>query len=119
MSAPITSGAEENTRVDAGAETALTPYLFGAKHGAQPGFSGLDQPRADILRTCIRCGYCLPSCPTYLETFNEASSPRGRIRLIQAVADGVLSVTDPGFVEQMSHCLDCRACEAVCPSAVR
>ncbi len=69
--------------------------------------------------SCIRCGYCLPTCPTYLETFSEASSPRGRIRLIQAVADGILSVTDPGFVEQMYQCLDCRACEAVCPSGVR
>jgi glycolate oxidase iron-sulfur subunit len=119
MSAPISSGAEENTRVNASAETALTSRLFGSKRGALPGFTGLDQPREDILRACIRCGYCLPSCPTYLETFSEASSPRGRIRLIQAVADGILSVTDPGFVEQMYQCLDCRACEAVCPSGVR
>ncbi len=119
MSAPISSGAKESAPADANAGAALAPRLFGSKRGALPGFTGLDQPREDILRACIRCGYCLPTCPTYLETFSEASSPRGRIRLIQAVADGVLSVTDPGFVEQMYQCLDCRACEAVCPSGVR
>ncbi len=108
-----------SSQPEANTETALAPHLFGAAHGALPGFTGPDQPREDILRTCIRCGYCLPSCPTYLETFSEASSPRGRIRLIQAVADGVLGVTDPGFIEQMYQCLDCRACEAVCPSGVR
>jgi glycolate oxidase iron-sulfur subunit len=82
------------------------------------GFQGIDQPREDILRRCVRCGLCLPSCPTYLETRRETSSPRGRIRLVAAVADGTLGVTSPGFVEQMYQCLDCRACEAVCPSGV-
>ncbi|MBV8423714.1 MAG: 4Fe-4S ferredoxin [Candidatus Eremiobacteraeota bacterium] len=48
----------------------------------------------------------------------ETSGPRGRIALIKAVAEGRLSVTSPGFVHQMSECLDCRACEAVCPSGV-
>ncbi len=83
------------------------------------GFSGPDQPRDDILQKCIRCGFCLPSCPTYVETYQEASSPRGRIHLIGAVASGTLDVNDPAFVEQMYQCLDCRACEAVCPSGVR
>ncbi|HEU0026244.1 MAG TPA: (Fe-S)-binding protein [Ktedonobacterales bacterium] len=119
MGAPTASDAEKNAPSGVSGETALTARLFGAARGALPGFTGPDQPREDILRACVRCGYCLPSCPTYLETFSEVSSPRGRIRLIQAVADGVLSVTDPGFVEQMYQCLDCRACEAVCPSGVR
>ena len=67
---------------------------------------------------CVRCGLCLPSCPTYLETFAETSGPRGRISLIKAVDQGELDLLSPGFVEQMSQCLDCRACQAVCPSAV-
>jgi glycolate oxidase iron-sulfur subunit len=67
---------------------------------------------------CVRCGLCLPACPTYLETLTETSGPRGRISLIKAVDEGVLDVLSPGFVEQMSECLDCRACQAVCPSAV-
>jgi glycolate oxidase iron-sulfur subunit len=83
------------------------------------GFSGPDQPDADILRRCIRCGFCLPTCPTYVETRRETSSPRGRIHLIEAVAEGHLDVTDPAFVDQMYECLDCRACEDVCPSGVR
>ncbi|MBV8583545.1 MAG: 4Fe-4S dicluster domain-containing protein, partial [Candidatus Eremiobacteraeota bacterium] len=60
----------------------------------------------------------MPTCPTYVETLVETSGPRGRIALIKAVAEGRLSVTSPGFVHQMSECLDCRACEAVCPSGV-
>ena len=82
------------------------------------GFVGRDVPEERIIQSCIHCGMCLPYCPTYLETMNETSSPRGRIHLIDAVADGRLSVTDPGFVEQMYQCLDCRACEDVCPSGV-
>lgn len=67
---------------------------------------------------CVRCGLCLPACPTYLETMTETSGPRGRISLIKAVDEGALDLLSPGFVEQMSQCLDCRACEAVCPSGV-
>jgi glycolate oxidase iron-sulfur subunit len=83
------------------------------------GFSGRDIPEDSIISSCVRCGLCLPHCPTYLETFKETSSPRGRIHLMEAVAAGQLSLTDPGFVGQMYECLDCRACEAVCPSGVQ
>jgi glycolate oxidase iron-sulfur subunit len=48
----------------------------------------------------------------------ETSSPRGRISLIKSVAEGHLDLLSPGFVHQMSECLDCQACEAVCPSGV-
>jgi glycolate oxidase iron-sulfur subunit len=83
------------------------------------GFTGSDQPSAAIYDTCIRCGLCLPSCPTYLETMTETSGPRGRISLIKAVGESRLDLLSAGFVEQMWQCLDCRACEAVCPSGVR
>ncbi len=86
---------------------------------ALTGFSGADQPSPSIYDTCIRCGLCLPSCPTYLETMTETSGPRGRISLIKAVGEGRLDLLSAGFIEQMSQCLDCRACEAVCPSGVR
>jgi glycolate oxidase iron-sulfur subunit len=82
-------------------------------------FSGHDIPDDDLLRACVHCGMCLPSCPTYRETGDEASSPRGRLWLMSAVADGKLSLLDEVFGEQMYQCLNCRACEAVCPSGVQ
>lgn len=85
---------------------------------ATRGFTSPDLPSRDIYDQCVRCGLCLPTCPTYVETLVETSSPRGRIALIKSVAEGHLDLTSPGFVHQMSECLDCRACEAVCPSGV-
>ncbi len=82
------------------------------------GFSAPDVPPQNVYDACVRCGLCLPACPTYAETLVETSGPRGRIALIKAVDEGRLDVLDPGFTHQMSECLDCRACSAVCPSGV-
>ena len=72
--------------------------------------------RADINR-CVACGLCLPYCPTFRLTGDEAASPRGRLAAMAAVADGIAAVDDR-FEEMMGFCLQCRACEAVCPSMV-
>jgi len=85
---------------------------------ARRGFVAPDVPPSDVFDRCVRCGLCLPTCPTYVETLVETSGPRGRIALIKAVAEERLDLLSPGFVHQMSECLDCRACEAVCPSGV-
>ncbi len=82
------------------------------------GYSGSDVPDDDLLRACVHCGMCLPTCPTYRLTGQEASSPRGRLWMMKSVADGRLDLLDPEFDEQMYQCLNCRACEAVCPSGV-
>lgn len=74
---------------------------------------------ASVYNKCVRCGLCLPTCPTYVETMTETSGPRGRISLIKAVAEERIDLLSPGFVHQMSECLDCRACAAVCPSGVQ
>lgn len=81
-------------------------------------FKGVDIPNYDVLTNCMHCGLCLPTCPTYALTGLEKSSPRGRIRLIKAVADGDLSITD-AFVQEMNFCLDCQACETACPAGVK
>jgi glycolate oxidase iron-sulfur subunit len=85
-----------------------------APEAAQPG-RGLF-PDA-LLRTCISCGFCLSACPTYQDTRNEASSPRGRINLMRALEAGTLGEDD--VREELSFCLGCRACEPVCPAGVR
>ncbi|MCS6881416.1 MAG: heterodisulfide reductase-related iron-sulfur binding cluster [Oscillochloridaceae bacterium] len=82
-------------------------------------FSARDRPSSDIINTCVHCGLCLSSCPTYRETGLEMSSPRGRIYLMKAVDEGRIGMESEVFQEQMSQCLNCRACEAVCPSGVQ
>jgi glycolate oxidase iron-sulfur subunit len=67
---------------------------------------------------CVHCGLCTASCPTYIETCDENDSPRGRIYLMRAVADGRLAM-GPGIREHLELCLDCRACESACPSGVQ
>jgi glycolate oxidase iron-sulfur subunit len=70
------------------------------------------------LTNCMRCGFCLPVCPTFKETGIEAESPRGRISLMKATVDGIME-PNLRFEDQMNHCLGCRACEPVCPADVK
>lgn len=73
----------------------------------------------DELMNCMRCGFCLPTCPTYIESgFQESHSPRGRIALMKAVVDGIIE-PDDDVERSLNMCLGCRACEPVCPSGVR
>ena len=74
-------------------------------------------PRDEDLYKCVHCGLCLNVCPTYLETGLETESPRGRIALMKAVREERVGLT-PRVVSHMELCLQCRACEAVCPSGV-
>src|SRR5699024_4280277 len=72
----------------------------------------------DEILNCTRCGFCLPSCPTYTQTGgNEVHSPRGRIALMKGVIDGIIE-PDEEVKRSIDLCLGCRACEPACPSGV-
>jgi len=75
---------------------------------------GLDY---SVVQQCMHCGLCLPTCPTYDATKIERHSPRGRISLMRAIADGRLDVTRT-FADEMYFCLGCLACMTACPAGV-
>lgn len=66
---------------------------------------------------CVKCGLCLPHCPTYRLSAHEADGPRGRIALTQGLLTGAVAAT-PSLTAHLDGCLSCRACEAVCPAKV-
>ncbi|MDF0728835.1 (Fe-S)-binding protein [Cytobacillus sp. S13-E01] len=73
----------------------------------------------DELLNCMRCGFCLPTCPTYIDSgYQETHSPRGRIAVMKAVVDGLIE-PDEDVERSLNMCLGCRACEPVCPSGVK
>src|SRR5215468_7570558 len=77
--------------------------------------AALDLPE---LYQCVHCGLCLNQCPTYRALGLETESPRGRIHLVKAAADGRIELTER-FKDHLYLCLLCRACESACPSGVQ
>ena len=74
-------------------------------------------PRLDLINDCVHCGFCLPTCPTYVLWGEEADSPRGRIYLMETGLAGE-PMTD-SMVQHFDRCLGCMACVTACPSGVR
>jgi glycolate oxidase iron-sulfur subunit len=72
-----------------------------------------------LLKQCVHCGLCLDYCPTYRVLGVEMDNPRGRVYQIKAVYEGKVAPDDPKFSEHMYACLDCRACQTVCPAGVQ
>jgi glycolate oxidase iron-sulfur subunit len=80
-------------------------------------FSHLKNLDYSVVQQCMHCGLCLPTCPTYDATKLERNSPRGRIALMRAIADGNLKATKT-FGDEMYFCLGCLACQTACPAGV-
>lgn len=89
-------------------ETHLAQWLAQSPEG---------QEAESILRSCVHCGFCTATCPTYQLLGNELDGPRGRIYLIKQVAEGVEPTRDTQ--QHLDRCLTCRNCESTCPSGVR
>src|SRR5574338_225201 len=82
---------------------------------ASPELTQLDE---DTYLNCIRCGLCLAVCPTYRVYKSETTSPRGRVALARKSMQGDLDLS-PNLAEQMYACLDCLACNDICPVGIR
>jgi glycolate oxidase iron-sulfur subunit len=77
-----------------------------------------DSPSSALIDTCVHCGFCLPTCPTYLLWGEEMDSPRGRIYLMKAGLDGRAEIARP-YVQHFDACLGCLSCVTACPSGVQ
>lgn len=89
-------------------QTQLTPAWLVTPDG---------QTADKILRSCVHCGFCLSTCPTYGLLGNELDSPRGRIYLIKSLLEG--NEVSRGSLSHLDTCLTCRSCETTCPSGVQ
>ncbi len=81
-----------------------------------PALNLFEALRHDEMINCMRCGFCLTACPTYKLSGHEPKSPRGRIALARAAAEGLLSLED--IMAPLDQCIGCRACETACPAGV-
>ena len=81
-------------------------------------FDTMHPPDRALIDKCVHCGFCLPSCPTYVLWGEEMDSPRGRIYLMKAGLEGRTEMT-PAFVSHFDACLGCMACVTSCPSGVQ
>jgi glycolate oxidase iron-sulfur subunit len=89
-------------------ETRLTPEFAASARG---------QRAESILRSCVHCGFCNATCPTYQLLGDELDGPRGRIYLIKQVLEGAAPTRETQ--QHLDRCLTCRNCESTCPSGVK
>ena len=95
-----------------------TSHPISAVLAGPSAFDAIEPPSSDKISTCVHCGFCLPTCPTYLLWGEEMDSPRGRIYLMKAGVEGRTPLSE-SFVAHMDRCLGCMACVTACPSGVQ
>jgi glycolate oxidase iron-sulfur subunit len=88
-----------------------------APPAGQPAFDDHHPPAPELVADCVHCGFCLPTCPTYVLWGEEMDSPRGRIYLMKEGLDG--EPLSDSMAEHFDRCLGCMACVTACPSGVR
>lgn len=87
-------------------------------NSARSAFDAHHPPSTDLVKDCVHCGFCLPTCPTYALWGEEMDSPRGRIYLMKLALEGQVPLSST-FVTHMDNCLGCMACMTACPSGVK
>lgn len=97
--------------------TTATLGLPGVGAPLQPAFDDHHPPDAALIGDCVHCGFCLPTCPTYVLWGEEMDSPRGRIYLMKEGLEG--EPLDSSMVRHLDQCLGCMACVTACPSGVQ
>jgi glycolate oxidase iron-sulfur subunit len=88
------------------------------QRGFVRGFDGHHPPDPELIADCVHCGFCLPTCPTYLLWGEEMDSPRGRILLMKATSEGDVGLSET-VTRHFDQCLGCMACVTACPSGVQ
>lgn len=81
-------------------------------------FDSKNPPKPELIDTCVHCGFCLSTCPSYRVIGKEMDSPRGRIYLMDAINQGTASI-DEATTPHFDSCLGCLACVTTCPSGVQ
>jgi glycolate oxidase iron-sulfur subunit len=89
------------------------------RNAARPtAFDGHHAPDPELIADCVHCGFCLPTCPTYLLWGEEMDSPRGRIQLMKMASAGEIGMSEH-LALHIDQCLGCMACVTACPSGVQ
>src|SRR5258706_13769896 len=89
-----------------------------SERGFVRAFDEHHPPDPELIADCVHCGFCLPTCPTYLLWGEEMDSPRGRIQLMKMASQGEIGMTER-LTRHIDQCLGCMACVTACPSGVQ
>src|ERR687898_995952 len=117
---PLDIGQDIDLPAGPGAAPVGTPTLLGVpttRQAVQPAFDDHHPPDPALIGDCVHCGFCLPTCPTYVLWGEEMDSPRGRVYLMKEALEG--EPLDDSMVRHMDRCLGCMACVTACPSGVQ